>query len=107
MHSVLDPRQGHSIAPRLCALAIMTKAPRAGAVKTRLQPPLTAEEAAQLNVCFLRDITAAIGRTRGESKGVGIFTPVGSEGDYVDVLPSEFVLIPQRGDGFGERLLNG
>ena len=107
MHSVLDPRQDHSIAPRLCALAIMTKAPRAGAVKTRLQPPLTAEEAAQLNVCFLRDITAAIGRTRGESKGVGIFTPVGSEGDYVDVLPSDFVLIPQRGDGFGERLMNG
>jgi rSAM/selenodomain-associated transferase 1 len=106
MHRVLDPRRGHLFARKLSALAIMTKAPRPGIVKTRLQPPLTAEEAARLNVCFLRDIAAAIVRTGGESKGVGIFTPVGSEGDYVDVLPSDFVLIPQRGNGFGERLMN-
>ncbi len=84
----------------------MTKAPRAGAVKTRLQPPFTADEAAQLNICFLRDIAAAIVTAGGESKGVGVFTPVGSEGDYVDVLPSDFVLVPQRGDSFGERLTN-
>ena len=38
----------------------MTKAPRAGQVKTRLVPPLTPEEAAQLNICFLRDTAAAI-----------------------------------------------
>src|SRR5881394_3260318 len=56
-----------------CALAIMTKAPRAGKVKTRLQPPLTAEEAAALNVCFLRDTAAAIVSSGGESKGVGVF----------------------------------
>ncbi|PYL02162.1 MAG: glycosyltransferase [Verrucomicrobia bacterium] len=106
MHLVLDPRRKHSLAPRLCALGIMTKAPRAGTVKTRLQPPLTAEEAAQLNVCCLRDISAAIVRAGGESKGVAVFTPLGSEGDYVDVLPSDFDLIPQRGDSFGERLMN-
>ena len=41
-------------------LAIMTKAPRAGEVKTRLTPPLTAEEAAALNICFLRDIASMI-----------------------------------------------
>jgi rSAM/selenodomain-associated transferase 1 len=84
----------------------MTKAPRAGRVKTRLQPPLTAGEAAQLNICFLRDIAAAIVRAGAESKGLGVFTPVGSENDYVDVLPSDFALIPQRGDSFGERLMN-
>ena len=106
MHRVIDPRRDHLFARKLCALAIMTKAPRPGTVKTRLQPPLTAEESARLNICFLRDIAAAIVRTGGKSKGVGIFTPVGSEGDYVDVLPSDFVLIPQRGDGFGERLMN-
>ena len=43
----------------LCALVIMTKAPRAGQVKTRLTPPLTREEAAALNICFLRDISAS------------------------------------------------
>jgi rSAM/selenodomain-associated transferase 1 len=106
MHQLLDPRRGHRFAPGLCALAIMTKAPRAGIVKTRLQPPLTAEEAAQLNVCFLRDIGAAIVGAGGESKGVGVFTPAGSEDDYVNVLPSDFHLIPQRGDSFGERLMN-
>src|SRR6478752_7661789 len=106
MHRVLDPRRDHSFAPTLCALAIMTKAPRPGTVKTRLQPPLSPEEAAQLNVCFLRDIAAAIVSAGGESKGVGVFTPVGSEDDYMNVLPSDFALIPQRGDSFGERLMN-
>jgi uncharacterized protein len=106
MHHVLDPRREHSFASKLCALAIMTKAPRAGAVKTRLQPPLTAEEAAELNVCFLRDIAAVIVSSGGESKGIGVFTPAGSESEYANVLPSDFVLIPQRGDSFGERLTN-
>jgi rSAM/selenodomain-associated transferase 1 len=106
MHQILNPRRDHSFVPALCALAIMTKAPRAGTVKTRLQPPLTAEEAAQLNVCFLRDIAASIVGAGRESRGVAVFTPVGCEGDYVDVLPSDFILIPQRGDSFGERLMN-
>ena len=44
----------------LCALAVMTKAPQAGRVKTRLVPPLTPEEAAELNKCFLRDTAVAI-----------------------------------------------
>jgi uncharacterized protein len=106
MHHILDPRREYSFASKLCALAIMTKAPRAGTVKTRLQPPLTAEEAAELNVCFLRDIAAAIVGSGGESKGVGVFTPLGSEREYANVLPSDFILIPQRGDSFGERLTN-
>jgi uncharacterized protein len=41
----------------------MTKAPQAGQVKTRLVPPLTPEEAAELNKCFLRDTAAAISNT--------------------------------------------
>ncbi|PYK68858.1 MAG: glycosyltransferase [Verrucomicrobia bacterium] len=106
MHRVLDSQRNKQVEANLCALAIMTKAPRAGAVKTRLQPPLTAEEAAQLNICFLRDVAAAIVSAGRESKGVAVFTPVGSEGDYVDVLPADFDLVPQRGDNFGERLTN-
>ena len=38
-----------------CALAVMAKAPRPGRVKTRLSPPLTAHQAAALNICFLHD----------------------------------------------------
>jgi len=41
MHRVLDRQRGKQISAGFCALAIMTKAPRAGTVKTRLQPPLT------------------------------------------------------------------
>ena len=83
----------------------MTKAPRAGTVKTRLVPPLTFEEAAQLNVCLLQDSAATIQQTCCEGAvGIGVYTPVGSEAAYVDILPSEFQLLAQRGDRFGDRL---
>src|SRR5215831_15354792 len=103
-HNVLDPDRPF-IADNLCALAVMTKAPRAGQVKTRLVPPLTPEEAAQLNICFLRDTAAAIAKACGSiARGVGVFTPMGSETEYADILPWQFELLPQRGDGFGQRL---
>ena len=57
---VLDPNLPGLMGRGLCALAVMTKAPQAGRVKTRLVPPLTPEEAAELNKCFLRDTAAAI-----------------------------------------------
>jgi hypothetical protein len=38
----------------------MAKASVAGTVKTRLVPPLTLEEAAELNTCCLRDVAANI-----------------------------------------------
>jgi uncharacterized protein len=84
----------------------MTKVPRPGRVKTRLQPPLTPEEAAALNTCFLRDTTAAIveASTDGLAQGVGVYTPVGEEAAYEGILPAEFVLVPQHGGAFGERL---
>ena len=106
MHRVLDRQRGSQIPAGCCALAIMTKAPRAGTVKTRLQPPLTASEAAELNICFLRDISAAISETGGHSQGIAVFTPARSEKEYEGILPPHFDLIPQRGNGFGERLTN-
>ena len=104
-HRVLDPAARAPIGNNLCALAVMTKAPRAGQVKTRLVPPLSPEEAAQLNVCFLRDTGAAIAKAGGTTaRGVGVYTPIGAEAAYSDILPTDFELLPQRGDGFGERL---
>jgi uncharacterized protein len=105
-HRVLDPHKGDRVSSGRCALAVMTKAPQAGKVKTRLIPPLSPEEAAALNICFLRDTAAAIVRTTTEknAQGVGVYTPVGAEAAYRGILPDEFVLVPQRGDGFGERL---
>lgn len=103
-YRLLDPTLPF-IADNICALAVMTKAPRAGQVKTRLVPPLSAEEAAQLSICFLRDTAMAIAEACGATaRGVGVYTPIGAELTYIDILPREFELLPQRGDGFGERL---
>lgn len=107
VHRVLDPDKPQAISAGSCALAVMTKAPQAGKVKTRLTPPLSAEEAAALNTCFLRDTAAAISKTAkgGSARGIAVYTPVGAEGAYAEILPKEFELVPQRGDAFGERLI--
>src|SRR5713101_1762868 len=127
IHRVLNPDSQAEIAGRICALAVMTKAPRAGQVKTRLVPPLTHDEAAEFNSCLLRDIGAAIlaascsGGVRSSqvsdahggplqtrrriARGVGVYTPRGAEAAYGDILPEDFFLIPQRGDHFGDRLI--
>jgi uncharacterized protein len=103
---VLDPNLPSRMARGLCALAVMTKAPQAGRVKTRLVPPLTPEEAAELNKCFLRDTAAAISNAADAdtASGIAVYTPVGAESAYNDILPADFSLLPQRGDKFGERL---
>jgi len=125
---VLDPNLPARMGRGLCALAVMTKAPQAGRVKTRLVPLLTPDEAAELNKCFLRDTAAAIStacsrRPAGEASevqlghagashteaattacGIAVYTPVGAESAYTDILPADFTLLPQRGDKFGERL---
>jgi rSAM/selenodomain-associated transferase 1 len=112
-HRVVDLDRAAKDFAGCSALALMTKAPRAGKVKTRLVPPLTNEEAAQLNRCFLHDTGAEIsvccsGLTGRNSRpiacGVAVYTPVGAESDYADILPADFSLLPQRGENFGERL---
>jgi len=105
-HQVLNPATPSQLPSKLCALGIMTKAPEAGKVKTRLTPPLTPEEAAKLNVCFLRDLGQSIhlASMQSPARGVGVYTPVGAESVYENVLPDNFALIPQHGNGFGERL---
>ena len=123
---VLNPKIPNRMARGVCALAVMTKAPQAGRVKTRLVPTLTPEEAAELNKCFLRDTATAIssvcscrpagdeGNRHGPSAShseaataacaIAVYTPFGSESAYNDILPAGFSLLPQRGEKFGERL---
>ena len=105
MPRVIYANQSAHAAVNLCALTIMTKAPRAGQVKTRLTPPLTAEEAAALNVCVLRDISAAISKVGGNARGIGCYTPVGSEETYRDIFPTEFQLLAQRDGDLSQRLV--
>jgi rSAM/selenodomain-associated transferase 1 len=103
---ILDPTVQAQNASWFCALAIMTKAPQAGQVKTRLVPPLKPDEAAELNSFFLHDTTTAIARsaTAKNACGIAVYTPIGSESAYADIVPDNFRLLPQRGDRFGERL---
>lgn len=90
-----------------CALAIMAKAPRPGKVKTRLQPPLTPQQAAALNTCFLRDTAENIASVSRHAKAFGLicYTPIGDEAAFDALLPPDFSLIAQRGGNFGDRLL--
>ncbi len=103
---VIDPIVPSKRARGLCALAVMTKAPQAGQVKTRLVPPLTPEQAAELNKCFLRDTAAAISNANADHKAceIAVYTPIGAESAYNDIFSSNFSLLPQRGKEFGERL---
>lgn len=88
-----------------CALTIMTKAPLAGTVKTRLTPPLTPEEAAALNACFLHDMARTISQAGDGTQGIACYTPVGAERIYHPILPPEFQLIAQRTGQLSERLI--
>jgi len=90
-----------------CAMGIMMKTPRNGFSKTRLSPPLSAEEAAGISRCFLKDtsvVIEALSRQDPFVVGVAIYTPVGSEGDLGELLPPGFKMIAQREGDFGTRL---
>ena len=106
IHRILDPDRDKTVPAGLCALAVMTKAPQAGRVKTRLTPPLTPHEAAALNICFLRDTASALARAAESTpaRPIAVYTPVGAEETYANILPKDFSLVPQRGEAFGERL---
>ena len=103
-YPILDPAHPIPALRHLCALTVMAKAPRAGRVKTRLSPPLTLDQTAALNICFLRDTTENLA-TVTHGAGLISYTPVGDEALFAGLLPETFALVPQRGDGFGERLL--
>lgn len=101
------PASTLAVRGRQCALAVMAKAPRPGKVKTRLSPPLTAEQAAALNICFLQDTARNVADVSflGGASGVISYTPIGDEAAFDELLPESFTLIPQRGDTFDQRLL--
>ena len=88
-----------------CALGLMVKVPIAGAVKTRLTPPLTSGEAETLSACFLRDMATTLSGL-SETEGIVLYTPVGAEEILHDLLPNKFRLVPQQGETLGERLTN-
>jgi uncharacterized protein len=91
-------------AERAVGLAIMAKAPRVGAVKTRLCPPLRAPEAAELARCFLLDTVERVRMVAG-ARPIVAYAPVEAQGLFEEAAPG-FALIPQRGGDLGERQLS-
>jgi len=90
---------GHATSPVPPALIVIAKAPVAGRVKTRLCPPCTPVQAAQLAAAALQDTLDAA--TRATRAGRFVIALDGRPGEW---LPDGFEVIAQRGDGLAERL---
>jgi rSAM/selenodomain-associated transferase 1 len=107
-YPILDPAVHRHMARHSCAFALMAKAPRAGMVKTRLQPLLTSEDAAALSRSFIRDMAGNLAGLLRDRRNVGVvaFAPAGEESAFAGLLPTRFWLLPQRGVDLGERLLH-
>jgi rSAM/selenodomain-associated transferase 1 len=91
-----------------CAIAVMAKASVPGAVKTRLTPPLTQAEAADLNTAFLRDIADNLieaGRYAEIAAWIA-YGPAGSASFFRGNLPPEVGLLEAVKPGFGACLLH-
>ncbi len=81
---------------------VMVKAPRAGAVKTRLMPPLSGAEAASLAACFAKDVVA--NASRAVQQVVVAYAPSDGRRALEELLPHKDLLwLEQRGDDLGAR----
>ncbi len=85
------------------AVMIMAKAPQAGAVKTRLCPPLSPQTAAELYHAFLLDKIAQV-RQLTQAQPTIAYTPEDSRPWFAALAP-DCLLIPQQGAELGERLI--
>jgi uncharacterized protein len=81
-------------------LAVIAKAPLPGRVKTRLCPPCTPDQAAELARASLQDVLAAMAACPARRRVVVL------EGEAPRWMPAEFAVVAQRGAGLGERLAN-
>ncbi len=100
----LWPMQSSQVAP--CAIAVMAKASSPGRTKTRLTPPLTPQEAAELNTTFLKDIADNIARA-GRQTSIATymaFGPPGSEPFFREHLPAAVGLVEAWLGHFGKCL---
>jgi rSAM/selenodomain-associated transferase 1 len=91
-----------------CAIAVMAKASIPGRAKTRLVPPLTPEEAANLNTTFLRDIAdSLIGASAfADIAPVMAYAPAGSAGFFREILPARIGLLETVAPSFGDCLFH-
>jgi len=84
-------------------LIIFAKEPRPGQVKTRLSPPLSPAEAAQLYHCFIQDILDEMARVP-EVRLALAFSPETAEVFFRRLAPPGTNLFPQEGADLGDRM---
>ena len=86
-----------------CAIAVMAKASVAGRAKTRLAPLVSAEGAAALNTCFLRDIAENLiaASALANITGVMAYAPAGSESFFRSIIPQGIGLLETVAPTFG------
>ena len=86
----------------------MAKASAPGRTKTRLVPPLRADDAAALNTAFLRDISRNLLQAQQtvSISGYMAFGPPGAQAFFDDILPPGIGLIESWLGPFGECLFH-
>lgn len=83
-------------------LVIMAKAPRPGAVKTRLVPSLSPDAVTALYCCLLHD-TLALARSLGDVE-VAIMCPHTDVNELVQVAGNQASVVAQKGEGLAAGL---
>lgn len=87
------------------ALIVVAKQPAQGQTKTRLCPPLTGKEAANVYECFLQDTLDLIRLARRDTEFDSIITYLPASGEaYFHKLAPDFALLLQQGRDLSERL---
>jgi uncharacterized protein len=86
-----------------CAIAIFAKSPVRGAVKTRLCPPLTADQATELYRAFLLDTMHVISEVDGIEPGV-LFTSGSGPSPSADSVPRRQWRGGMASTGVGEEI---
>jgi rSAM/selenodomain-associated transferase 1 len=88
------------MSPREAQIVVLAKSPQPGKAKTRLTPPYTPQEAADLALAALLDTLHAVS---GAAVRRRLLVLAGESGDW----PLDgFEVRPQRGDGLDERITN-
>jgi rSAM/selenodomain-associated transferase 1 len=87
------------------ALIIVAKKPEAGQTKTRLSPPLSGRQAAELYHSFLLD-TLELMQQVEIAQPILAYTPDEAKPFFQEIAPAGFEFVPQVGADLGERLHN-
>jgi rSAM/selenodomain-associated transferase 1 len=96
-----------------CGITFMAKASAPGRAKTRLVPPLTFEQAADLNTAFLQDVAdnLVLAGEQASGKNVSIvgyaaYGPPGSNDFFRRILPAAIDLVEAWLPNFGDCLFH-